>query len=181
MGNSSMTLIIIIIAIVVVILMPLLSYASEMDSKAEQLVQSATSNFVNTVRTTGILDVKDYNDFLSVLTSTGNSYNTEIILQIAEENPGKKIQEGNLIGDKVYYIEYTTQVLESILGEEEDSSDKRILKEGDFISVTVENQNITLTQQIKKFMYSIKGEEMELISANSHGMITKTGEIGESP
>ena len=45
------------------------------------------------------------------------------------------------------------------------------LKTGDIVSVTVKNKNLTLAQQMKKFMYKIVGNDSAEVIASKAGMV----------
>ena len=85
-----------------------------------------------------------------------------------DENPGKKsIQtERDKIGENVYYSEYTTQIMQEL----EDNGAKN-LKQGSIVVVTVRNENLTFTQQMKQFMYRIVGNDTVSIVASKAGMV----------
>ena len=91
-------------------------------------------------------------------------------IQVLDENPSKKTTTGTVIGDNVYYTKYTTQVMDEL------STSKRIqLKEGDIISVKVENTNTTIAHQLRNFVYKVTGNSSSTITAEASGMVTTTG------
>ena len=49
------------------------------------------------------------------------------------------------------------------------------MKEGDIISVSVKNNNKTLSQTIRGIFYSISGNGTYQISAQSSGLVTSNG------
>ena len=172
MGDSTMTVIAIIIAVVIMVVLPLGYYATNVDEKTKMEVQTATDEFVNNVKTTGVITLDDYNNFLSTLTATGNSYNVDMMLQIAEGNPSKKEQTSVAIGSNIYQTEYNSQIIESI---EASPNKRRYLKTGDIFSVTVENTNNTIGQQFKRFVNKLKGESEKIITAEAQGLVTSSG------
>ena len=50
-----------------------------------------------------------------------------------------------------------------------------LLKEGDFISVSVKNTNTTISQMIKNVLYSVTGDQSYVISAQASGAVVTTG------
>ena len=96
-------------------------------------------------------------------------------VQVLDENPGKKTSQANSkkIGENVYYSMYTSQILEQ-LG---DASSNRILalKEGDIVSASVKNTNLTLSQQLKNFFYTVTGNNTYTIAAEHSGIVTTNG------
>lgn len=170
MGDSAMAVVAIIVATIIMGVFPLMAMANQTDKTSNLAVQTATTEFVNNVRTTGMLKLSDYENFTSNLVATGNSYDTEIAIQVLDENPAKKTTTGTVIGDNVYYTKYTTQVMDEL------SNSKRIqLKEGDIISVKVENTNTTIAHQLRNFVYKVTGNSSSTITAEASGMVTTTG------
>ena len=107
MGDSAMAVVAIIVATIIMGVFPLMAMANQTDKTSNLAVQTATTEFVNNVRTTGTLRLSDYESFTSTLVATGNSYDTEISIQILDENPSKKTTTGTVIGDNVYYTKYS--------------------------------------------------------------------------
>ena len=93
--------------------------------------------------------------------------------KILDENPGKKSTQTakDKIGENVYYSVFTSQINEAL------NSDNAVyyLKEGDIITVTVKNTNLTLSQSLKNFFYTISGNDTYTIAASSGGLILTTG------
>ena len=170
MGDSAMAVVAIIVATIIMGVFPLMAMANQTDKTANLAVQTATTDFVNNVRTTGTLKSSDYDNFISNLAATGNSYDTEISIQVLDENPAKKTTTSIVIGDNVYYTKYTTQVLEEL-----GNNGKMQLKEGDIISVSVENTNSTIAHQLRNFMYKVTGNNSATITAEASGLVTTTG------
>ena len=54
-------------------------------------------------------------------------------------------------------------------------SGKITFKEGDIISVSVENANPTIAYELRNFMYKVTGKDSSTITAEATGMITRTG------
>ena len=170
MGDSAMAVVAIIVAVIIMGVFPLMAMANEKDKTANLSAQTATTEFVNNIRTTGKITANDYNNYVSTLAATGNSFDTEITVQILDENPAKKVTTGTTIGDNVYYTKYTTQILKEL-------NDKNVitLKEGDIVSVSAENTNITIAQQLRNFMYKVTGNNSSTIAAEVSGMVTTSG------
>ena len=173
MGDSAMAVVAIIVATIIMGIFPLMTMANQTDKTANLTVQTATTNFVNNIRTTGTLKMSDYDNFNATLAATGNSYNTEIIIQVLDENPAKKSTIGPEIGNNVYYTKYTTQVIEELTQKGDNGSIN--LKEGDIVSIKVENTNTTIAHQLRNFMYRVIGNNTATITAEASGMVTTTG------
>ncbi len=172
MGDSFITIIAIFLAAVLMFVFPLMAMSERTDDISELAVQTATTDFVDNVRTTGKLTTDDYDKYLETISSTGNSFDVDIELQILDENPGVKTTQAEMtkIGENLYYNLYTSQVEEKL------DKDKRItLKEGDMVSVTVRNTNQTISQILKNFFYQISGNDTYQITAQNAGIVTVNG------
>ena len=149
-----------------------MSMSERTDDVSQLAVQTATTEFVDKVRTTGKLTLDDYDKFVATLSSTGNSFDVDVEIQQLDENPGVKTTQAEMtkIGENLYYSFYTSQV-EAMLQEKA----KITLKEGDRISVTVKNTNQTISQILKNFFYQIAGNDTYQIAAQHSGIVTAKG------
>lgn len=172
MGDSFITIIAIFLAAVLMFVFPLMSMSERTDDVSQLSVQTATTEFVDSIRTTGKLTADSYDKYLQTLSSTGNSYEVDIQLQILDENPGVKTTQADTtkIGENLYYNLYTSQVEEKL-----DNNGKITLKEGDRISVSVKNTNQTISQILKNFFYSLSGNDTYQIFAQHAGIVTVNG------
>ena len=168
MGDSLITIVSIFLAAILMFVFPLASISEMNDSESQALVQAYTTDFVNQIRGKGKITKADYDAYIQKLSATGNSYDIEFEIQIADTNPGKKT-ENQQIGDTTYYSIFATQV-ESAL-----DSGPYLLKEGDFVSVSIRNTNTTISMMIKGVLYSITGDQSYVISAHASGAIISTG------
>lgn len=168
MGDSLITIVAIFLAAILMFVFPLVAISEMNDSEALAMVQSYTTEFVDGVRAKGKITKEDYDAYIQKLSATGNSYNVEFDVQIADTNPGKKTGN-NKVGDTTYYGVYTTQV------ENQLEKGSYPLKEGDFVTVSVKNSNTTISQMIKSVLYSITGNQSYVISAQASGAVVATG------
>lgn len=172
MGDSLITIVAIFLAAILMFVFPLAAISEMNDSEVLAMVQSYTTEFVNQIRSKGKVTKEDYNAYIQKLNATGNSYDVEMEIQIADTNPGKKT-ENQQIGDTTYYGVYTTQI-KNILNDSAYNYSYR-LKEGDYIRVSVKNTNTTISQMIKGVLYSLTGDQTYVISAQASGAIVSTG------
>ena len=172
MGDSLITIVAIFLAAVLMFVFPLMSMSERTDDVSQLAVQTATTEFVDKVRTTGKLTLDDYDKFVATLSSTGNSFDVDVEIQQLDENPGVKTTQAEMtkIGENLYYSFYTSQV-EAMLQE----NAKITLKEGDRVSVTVKNTNQTISQILKNFFYQIAGNDTYQIAAQHSGIVTANG------
>ena len=174
MSDSLITVIAIMLTAVLLLVLPVMTMADRADDISKTDVETMTSNFVNEIRTIGKLTSEKYNKFVEELTSTGNTYDIEMEFKILDENPGKKsIQTSkDKIGENVYYSVFTTQIQEALEGENKVYN----LKEGDIINVSVKNTNLTLSQSLKNFFYTVVGNDTYTIAASSSGLVLRNGD-----
>lgn len=172
MGDSLITVVAIFLAAVLMFVFPLLSVSERNDDISQLAVQTATTEFVNSVKTMGSITQDKYGSFIQTLNSTGNTYDVDIEVKILDENLNKKLGQANKekIGENQYYSEYTSQIEKKL-----NDNGKYTLKEGDMISVTVKNSNKTIAQLLKNFFYSITGNDSYQIAASASTLITVNG------
>ena len=172
MNDTLITVIAIALAAVLMFVFPLMTMSDRTDDVSQLTVETATTEFVDEIRTTGKITPDKYSKFLENIGSTGNTYNVELEVKVKDENPGKKTTQTakDKIGENVYYSVYTSQIEEVL------ENDKAYnLKEGDIVSVSVKNTNQTLAQQLKNFFYTVVGNDTYTIAASHGGMVTATG------
>ena len=176
MGDTLITVIAIALAAVLMFVFPLMTMSDRTDDISQLTVETATTEFVDDVRTTGKLSIDKYSQFVQNISSTGNSYEVEMQLQVLDENPGKKTTqaESTKIGENVYYTMYTSQILETI-NPSSGVTKTLALKEGDMFSASVRNTNTTMSQQLKNFFYSVTGNDTYVIAAEHGGIVTANG------
>ena len=172
MGDSLITIVAIVLAAVLMFVFPLMTMSDRTDDIATLTVETATTEFVDNVRTTGRLTESKYSSFIQRIGSTGNTYDVEMEVKVLDENPGKKTTQTNStkIGENVYYSIYTSQILDTI-----ENGNTLALKEGDMFSTSVRNTNLTLSQQLKNFFYAVAGNDTYTIAAQHAGYVTANG------
>jgi hypothetical protein len=171
MGDTLITVVAIGLAAVLMFVFPLMTMSDRTDDVSQLTVATATTEFVDDVRTSGKLTMDKYSKFVENISSTGNSYDIEMEIKVLDENPGKKTTQANStkIGENVYYSMYTSQILDSL------ENGTLALKEGDIISVSIKNTNLTLKQQLDNFLYSVTGNDTYSIAAEHAGIVTANG------
>ena len=172
MSDTLVTVIAIFLAAILMFLFPLLSVAERSDDISQLAVKTATIEFVDNSRAIGKITMDNYTKLVNTISSTGNSYDIEMELQVLDENIGKKSAwtQGTVIGENVYYSIYTSQIVD-VLKEAEIYT----MKEGDIFSVSVKNTNKTLSQTIRGVFYSVSGSDVYSIAAQHSGIVTANG------
>lgn len=176
MGDSFITIIAIFLAAILMFVFPLMAVSERTDDVSQLVVGTATTDFVDNVRSTGKLTVDGYDKFIHNLASTGNTYSVEMQASILDENPTVKTTQAETtkIGENVYYNLYTSQI-EDRLGIGTGTAKTLVLKEGDLFSATVKNTNTTISQSLKNFLYKVAGNDTYQIAAQHAGMVTVNG------
>lgn len=172
MGDSLITVVAIFLAAILMFVFPLMSMSERTDDISQLAVQTATTEFVDRIRTTGKMTLDDYEKYLNTICATGNSFEVEMLVQQLDENPGVKTTQAETtkIGENVYYNKYTSQV------ENELNTKGRVaLKEGDIVSVTVMNTNETIAQMLRNFFYTVSGNDSYQILAQHSGVVAVNG------
>ena len=173
MGDSLITIIAIFLAALLLFVFPLVAMSERTDDISQLAVETATTDFVDEVRTKGQLTLKEYDRFVQTLAATGNSYEVEMEVAVLDENPGVKTTQAEMtkIGENLYYTKYTSQIEEEL----EKDDKKIVLKEGDMFTVTVRNTNQTISQVLKGFLYQIAGDNSYSVSARRAGIVAVNG------
>ena len=172
MSDTLITIIAIALAAVLMFIFPLMTISDRTDDVAQLAVEAATTEFVDTARTAGKITRANYDKFLETITSTGNTYNIEMQVQVKDENLGKKTSQvkRDKIGENVYYSIYTSQIEEAI-----NNNGAYYCKEGDIISANVKNTSQTIAQQFKNFFYTVTGNDAYTIASEHAGVVTANG------
>lgn len=174
MGDALMTVIAIFVSAVLLFIVPMMAVSERNDDIAQVAVQTATASFVEKTAIAGAIKPEDYEQFLTSIAATGNTYDVEIEVQHLDENPGKKsaVTAQDLIGESLRYSTYTSEVLAKF---NEVPAQAYLLKRGDIVVITVKNTNITLAQTLRTFFYKVVGKDTSQIVASSSSMVTNTG------
>ena len=177
MSDSLITIVAIFLAAILMFIFPLVTIAERSDDISQLTVQSAVTDFVDTAKSTGKITIDEYGKLLKKIEATGNTYDVEMEVKVLDENVGKKSAwtQGQVIGENNYYSVYTSQILNYITSMEGEGDGVYTMKEGDVISVSVKNNNKTLSQTIRGIFYSISGNGTYQISAQSSGLVTSNG------
>lgn len=173
MSDTLITVIAIGLAAVLMFVFPLMTISDRTDDIAQLSVETATTEFVDKIRTTGKITQDNYDKFVETITSTGNTYDVEMEVQVKDANLSKKTSQAqkDKIGEDVYYSVYTSQIEDEM----RKNNGVYYCKEGDMVSVSVKNTNQTIAQQLKNFFYTVTGNDSYTIAASHGGAVTVNG------
>lgn len=163
----------IFLAVILMFIFPLITMADRTDDVSQLTAKILTNEFVDNIRKTGKIEPDKYDKFVQNLGSTGNTYNIEMEVKILDENPGRRATQSSntTIGEKVYYSVFNSQIEETL-----NNDNDYYLKEGDIVTVSINNTSQTIAQQLKNFFYSVVGKEVYVIAASHGGIVLATGQ-----
>lgn len=172
MNDSVMTVVAIFLAAILMFMFPLMSTADRSDDISQQVVQTATTQFVDNVRSTGKITQDKYDSFAQTVGATGNAYDIDMEVQVLDENANKKTSQvqSSKVGENYYYSEYNKQIEDKLA-----QTGTYNLKQGDIISVSVKNSSQTLSQVLKNFIYRVTGNNIYNIAASDSGIVNVNG------
>ena len=170
MEETSVDIIGILVGAVLMFLVPFALIADRSDDISQLVVSTEIASFVDTIVKTGKITSDDYNNFVTNISATGNSYEISFEIKILDKNSAQRETfNTGTIGPNAYYSIYTTQVQERFA-----TSDALILKEGDIVSVTATNDAKTISQLIRNIYYKT-GREEKILAATSTGTVAING------
>ena len=114
----------------------------------------------------------DYDQYVSTISSTGNSFLIDLQIQQLDENPGSKETqaEATKIGENLYYNIYTSQIEDEL-----NSKGRIVLKEGDIFSATARNTNLTIAQLLRNFFFMVSGNDQYEIVGKDAAVVAVNG------
>ena len=104
------------LAALLMFIFPLMTMSDRTDDVSQLAVETATTEFVDKVRSTGKITQDNYSDFVQTIGSTGNTYNVEMSVQVRDVNLGKKVTQAQAdkIGENVSYTVFTSKIEEDL-------------------------------------------------------------------
>ncbi len=170
MGDTLMTVVAIFLAVILMFLFPMLSVSERTDDISQLAVETAVTDFVDSSRSIGKITLANYDELVSALNATGNSYDVEMEVQVLDENIGKKSAwtNGQVVGENVYYSVYTSQILDEL----QNGAGFWQMKEGDKITCTAKNNNTTISQTLRSVFYSTSSNGAYQVNATHSGIVT---------
>lgn len=172
MSETFITVIAIVLTAFLMFVFPVVTMAERVETVSQDDIKTITSEFISEIKNTGKLKNEQYNEYMQNLTANGNVYEIELEFKILDENSGKKGSQTvkDRIGENSYYSVFTTQIEEEL---EKDGVYE--LKEGDIITVTVRNTNLTFAQQMKDTIYLAGGSDTHTLETSQSALIVTTG------
>lgn len=174
MSDTLITIIAIALAAVLMFVFPLMTMSDRTDDVAQLAVESATTDFVDEVATSGKITLANLNELEQTITSTGNTYDVDMVLEVKDANLGKKASQAqkDKIGENASYSVHTTQIEEVL----ENGDGVYYCNEGDRFTASVKNTSQTLSQQLKNFFYTVTGNDAYTIAAEHTALVKTNGQ-----
>lgn len=172
-GDIIMVVVVTIGAAVLMFVIPMLTVSSTQDDISQVAVQSLVAEFVNKEATKGKVTLNDYNEFISKLYATGNTYSVELEHKIMTTNPNKGSTDQ--LGENLYYTVYDSDIVDGTKGIKNASTGEYLMKKGDYFICTVKNTNQTINSQLSTGIYSLVGKDTYSIAASDSAPVINTG------
>ena len=167
MSDTFITVIAVMVLAVIMFVSPLMATAKQNDSMTQTAVQSIVSDFVNTSAKEGKITRNNYDKLMQKLDATGNSYDLELEVRVFDVNPMEG-NNGDAIGENIYYSEFTSTILNKIMSEDEDEYP---LKKGSYLKAKVTNSNVTMGTVLKNFIFSVIGKDSIAIEVSESTLV----------
>lgn len=168
MPNALRSIVAIFLAVIIMYFGPLYYMAAKADENAQNYIEYATADFVNTIKNSGCITERTYSDFIKEIDRTNNLYNIEIEHQHKVVDPIYDEETG--VFQNTYRTNYYSTYQDDILNEIFDGSGKYSMNKDDIISVRVSNRNKSFASKLQQIIYH---REMPVVSivANYGGVI----------
>lgn len=145
MGDSLSIVFTIILAAVIMFFFPMLDSWERQDDLSYMAVYTATVDFVDAVRNTGVLTKDMYNSYITQIYGTGNSFDVTL-----EHRQYKVVPDDDNKSQVIYLNNYTKTIEKELF----DPADGRyIFNKGDYFYVSIKNTNKTQSTMMKQTIY----------------------------
>jgi hypothetical protein len=148
--NAFSKIVAIFIAIIIMFIAPLLYMAQKQDTISQTYVSNETTNFIDSIKNTGVLSAETYQAFIGKIDVTNNLYNIEIVHAHKVVEPIYYENTGLFLDD--YDTYYINTYQEDILATFDEGKDY-YFSQGDYISITITNRSKTMATRIMEAFY----------------------------
>lgn len=154
MGDSLGTVFTIIIAVIVMFFFPMLDSWERQDDLSYMAAYTATVDFVDAVRNTGVLTKEMYESYTAQILGTGNLYDVIVERREYLVVPGKEDQTTEI----VYLNHYSSEIEEELYS----TKGRYEFNKGDYFYVSIKNRNKTQATMMKETMYNTAFESFNI-------------------
>ena len=137
---------VVILVLFLAILAPMQQQSAQFNSSVQTIVAEDVNSFVDQVRSQGYITGQDYRNFLNTLEKTGNVY--EITITVLSETYYPS--DNGLKYEAVYIPDSQIEIVDQ-LGELS-VDDIYSMKNGDYITVTVKQANVSLATRLSNLI-----------------------------
>lgn len=153
-----------IIGTILVVLIPLISILDRQDNMSYNVVLTATTNFVDEVKSKGFIDKVSYEKYLDTIAATGNVYDLQ--LEAYKKFTYKNTADENVEDELLYNTKDITDELNSPTGGIYD------LEVGDEFYISIENTNTPSSVLMYNYISGdIGSKEKKIININYGGTV----------
>lgn len=140
MGDTLSTVFMILIAIIVMFFFPLMDTWERQDDLSYMAVYTATVDFVDAVRNTGVLTRDMYESFLKQIAGTSNTYDV-----VMEHREYAVVPDGENSSQVIYINHYSSEIENKLYATASATDDESLywFDKGDYFYVSVKNTNKT--------------------------------------
>ena len=173
-GEIVITVVVGVLAAFIFLVYPTLATAEQNEKVSQLAVQQITSDFVNKAATKGVITSSDFDEFVSQLNATGNTFDVQLEVQHLDSNVGDKtsLTTGSLVGSTDTYSTFLSSIQSSPAYTDGNGYP---MKKGDTIIASVKNTNTTIAQELRKFFYQVTGQGTYTIGASSAALVVNNG------
>ncbi|MGC6586205.1 hypothetical protein ACPV3A_14705 [Paenibacillus sp. Dod16] len=169
-----------LLTVLLLFLFPLYEQARSQDKIANAIVQSASTQFIDSARTKGYITPQMWNDFNSQLAATGNQYDVKLehLHKLISPNYSDPADPATFQGDfTTYYTAYFNDQIMPVMFPNnntvpiDDASRRYIMQVGDYIGINLTNTNRTAATQLWDFLMNDNTGQSASVLMNYKGMI----------
>lgn len=146
MGDSLSTVFMIIMAGILMFFFPMLDTWERQDDLSYMAVYTATVDFVDAVRNTGVLTKEMYDSFITQIYGTCNTYDVTL-----ERREYKVIPDGAGGSEVIYLNHYSSEIEDKLYSAT--AGNRYTFNKGDYFYVSVKNTNKTQATMLKQTTY----------------------------
>lgn len=156
MGDSISMVFTIIIAVIVMFLFPLMDTWERQDDLSYMAVYTATVDFVDAVRNTGVLTKDMYESYLAQLGGTSNTYDVTL-----EHREYLVVPSGGST-EVVYLNHYFSEIENKLYSTDPSDRNSYPFTKGDYFYVSVKNTNKTQATMMEQTTFGTRVETFKI-------------------
>jgi hypothetical protein len=158
--DSFSKIIAIFLAVSLLFISPLLYMAQKQDSISQLYISTETTKLIDSIKNSGYVSKRMYEDFIKKIDKTGNLYKIEITHCHQRVEPLVDVNTNNILQDFNVYF-YNTNEEEML--EAFDRNEDYYFNRGDYISIHVSNRNRTTAISILESIISKDLEDTQIV------------------